>query len=242
MRCHHCGTMNNDDMKICSGCGESLMTLQEMPPEQSFTAENIENQYEEANQRSFTPPEISRTIESIKLSLEEIDSTKPGRVSETKHEVSTLLQTDIKTIPKGGFWLRLLAFAIDQTIIYTISILLLFTGAFAVGIHYSPDEGRFLERLGDVVTFPYILTLAILTMVYYTYFIGASGQTIGKMICRLKVVQTCGEPVSYGQAFLRWVGYLVSSIFFYAGYFWIAFDTNHQGWHDKIADTYVVRV
>lgn len=233
MICNYCGHMNTDDMKVCSGCGKPLIT---------FSAQNIDNQDDEGDKLSSSPPDISRAIESIRQSLEEIDSSEPARVSETEHEVSTEIQSDIKIIPKGGFWLRLLAFAIDQTIIYTISILLLFTGAFAVGMHYSPDEGRFLERLSEVVTFPYILTLVILTMVYYTYFIGASGQTIGKLICRLKVVQTSGEPVSYGQAFLRWVGYLLSSIFFYSGYFWIAIDTNRQGWHDKIADTYVVRL
>jgi uncharacterized RDD family membrane protein YckC len=26
------------------------------------------------------------------------------------------------------------------------------------------------------------------------------------------------------------------------GFFWIAFDQNHQAWHDKIAGTVVVRV
>jgi uncharacterized RDD family membrane protein YckC len=226
--------MNKDGIQFCIMCGKTTIT--------NFSFRNIDNQANENTQLPLTPPDIRRTIESIKQSLEEIDTTEPKSVSEDMSKLASGMNTGIHIIPKGGFWIRLLAFAIDQIIIYIILLLIFFSGVLAVGLHYSTDKGGYLEQLGEIVTFPYILTLIILTMVYYTYFIGTSGQTIGKLICRLKVVQTNGEPVSYGQAFLRWVGYLVSSIFFYVGYLWIAIDTNRQGWHDKIADTYVVRV
>jgi len=72
-------------------------------------------------------------------------------------------------------------------------------------------------------------------------FHGASGQTIGKLICHLKVVQTSGQPLSYGQAFLRWVGYLVSTNFFCLSFLGIAIESNRQSWHGKIADAYVLR-
>jgi uncharacterized RDD family membrane protein YckC len=65
------------------------------------------------------------------------------------------------------------------------------------------------------------------------------------MIFGLKVVQTRGEKgekMTPGIAFLRWVGYLVSSLFLYLGFIWIAFDGKKQGWHDKIAGTIVVQV
>jgi len=121
-------------------------------------------------------------------------------------------------------------------------LLLLVVGSIAVGIQYSPEEGSYFEKLRKLVTVPYSITLVILTMIYYTYFIGASGQTIGKIICHLRVIQTNEEPLNYGQAFLRWVGYIVSSIFLYLGFLWIAIDPNAQVWHDKIADTYVVKI
>jgi uncharacterized RDD family membrane protein YckC len=177
-------------------------------------------------------------METIRESLEEIEDTS----LEKRIPSPSPIQSEERGVKKGGFWIRFLAFAIDNIIIYFSSFLLLVVGALAVGINYSPSEGGYLERLSEIVTVPYVFTLIILTIIYYTYFIGASGQTIGKLVCHLKVVQTNGEPVSYGQAFLRWVGYLVSSIFLYLGFFWIAIDPNRQGWHDKIADTYVVRV
>lgn len=44
-----------------------------------------------------------------------------------------------------------------------------------------------------------------------------------------------------GTAFLlaKWA-ILVSGIVFCLGYFWIIWDDEKQGWHDKIAGTYVV--
>ena len=47
--------------------------------------------------------------------------------------------------------------------------------------------------------------------------------------------------MTFGLAFLRWVGYILSGIFLYLGFLWIAWDGRKQGWHDKIAGTVVVR-
>jgi uncharacterized RDD family membrane protein YckC len=35
---------------------------------------------------------------------------------------------------------------------------------------------------------------------------------------------------------------IISGLILDLGYLWILIDENKQGWHDKIADTYVVRV
>lgn len=75
---------------------------------------------------------------------------------------------------------------------------------------------------------------------YFTYFHGATGRTPGKMLLGLQVVCADGSPVSFGVAFLRSVGYLISSFVFCLGYIWIGFDKRKQGWHDKIAGTVVI--
>ena len=78
-------------------------------------------------------------------------------------------------------------------------------------------------------------------MVYFTWFHGATGQTPGKMLLKLRVVQPSGEPIGFGTAFLRWVGYIISSAVVLIGFLWVVFDRKRQGWHDKIAGTVVVR-
>jgi hypothetical protein len=72
-------------------------------------------------------------------------------------------------------------------------------------------------------------------------FWATSGQTPGKMALGIKVIGTDGAPVGWGKALLRYVGYIISGLVLALGFIWIAFDSKRQGWHDKIAKTYVVR-
>jgi hypothetical protein len=50
------------------------------------------------------------------------------------------------------------------------------------------------------------------------------------------------RPGLVGAALRKILGKLISSITLFVGFLWIAFDSNKQGWHDKIASTYVVKV
>ena len=77
--------------------------------------------------------------------------------------------------------------------------------------------------------------------VYFTYMIGKYGYTVGKRHYGIKVVTLEGKIPGYKKAFLRAIGYVISSIFLYLGFIWIAIDKKKQGWHDKLAKTYVIR-
>jgi uncharacterized RDD family membrane protein YckC len=143
----------------------------------------------------------------------------------------------------AGFWRRLVAYAIDGVIINIIFAVLLMIVLFALlagamsgvsGVRLS-DMMESLSFLGLVVFTFYI----VLSISYFTYFHGINGRTPGKMLLGLQVLSVDGNPVSFGIAFLRSVGYLVSAIF-YIGFIWVAFDHKKQGWHDKIAATVVI--
>ncbi len=49
------------------------------------------------------------------------------------------------------------------------------------------------------------------------------------------------HPLSNGQAIGRYLAYYVSSIPLGLGLLWVAFDRRKQGWHDKLAGTFVIR-
>jgi len=185
MRCPTCGLVSYDDQRICARCGDDLGAAPKNPDKP--IPPHAEYHFVEADSSLNPQPDLADTMEKIRESLEEIEGIESGSTSSREIESTVIVQPEVRSLEKGGFWIRFLAFAIDN-------------------------------------------------------FIGASGQTIGKLVCYLKVVQTSGEPISYGQAFLRWVGYLVSSILLYLGFFWVMVDYNRQGWHDKIADTYVIKV
>jgi len=79
---------------------------------------------------------------------------------------------------------------------------------------------------------------------YYLYFWSASsgGPTLGMRIFNLKVIKTDGSALTYGGALVRYVMLIVSFACFFLGVIWVAFDPNKQGWHDKVAGTFVIKV
>ncbi len=148
----------------------------------------------------------------------------------------------------AGFWRRFVAYAIDGlivsmvfTILAVISSIAFFAGAMSgknsAWISQMADP-EYLGSIGIALVGFYTL----LFIAYFTYFQGLSGRTPGKKLLGLQVVSVEGRPISFGTAFLRSVGYLVSSLLFTIplGYIWAAFDKKKQAWHDKIAGTVVI--
>lgn len=82
----------------------------------------------------------------------------------------------------------------------------------------------------------------IVNYLYYIWMIGKWGQTLGKKLLKIKVVDIYGKAPGYKRAFIREVvGKFVSAIVLLLGYFWAIWDKKKQTWHDKLAQTAVVR-
>jgi uncharacterized RDD family membrane protein YckC len=63
------------------------------------------------------------------------------------------------------------------------------------------------------------------------------------MLVGVKVVNAQGDIPGLRRAALREIlGKIISAIVLFLGFLWIAWDRQKQGWHDKIAGTYVVKV
>ena len=148
----------------------------------------------------------------------------------------------------AGFWRRLVAFMIDSTIVTIIFVVLLVIAglAFFFGA-MSADNNAWINNLANLKAFSSILLLTMVFYIaintaYFTYFHGTTGRTPGKMLLGLQVLSADGTPISFGIAFLRAVGYLVSSLLgtIPIGFIWAAFDQRKQAWHDKIAGTVVL--
>lgn len=146
------------------------------------------------------------------------------------------------TVFYGGFWQRFVALSIDMIILYIFTIILFLIGNFIVPFHY---DSMYLTDTSSAliyaVFFPYYGMAVLINAAYFIYFYGTTGQTPGKKLLGLKVVRTDGKPVTFGIAFLRWVGYIISKLPFFLGFIWVVFDGRNQGWHDKIAGTYVIK-
>lgn len=84
-------------------------------------------------------------------------------------------------------------------------------------------------------------SLLVYFLYYWLFWTQRDGQTPGKMLMRIKIIRTDGQPLTAGDCVLRYLGYFIDAFAFGLGFLWAAFDKNNQGWHDKIARTYVVR-
>ncbi|HEY7269162.1 MAG TPA: RDD family protein, partial [Dehalococcoidia bacterium] len=61
---------------------------------------------------------------------------------------------------------------------------------------------------------------------YYVYFWTSTGQTVGHMAMGLKVVKAeGGDLLDFGGALIRYIGYIVSAIPIFLGFFWVLFDS-----------------
>ena len=127
---------------------------------------------------------------------------------------------------KAGFFPRLIAYVIDIVILMVVYLVLSLVLGAVLG-----DSGASIAAL----------LFAVLSIVYIVYFWISTGQTPGKKVMGLKVVATDGSKLTVGKAIIRLVGYAISSAIFYLGFLWIFIDKDKQGWHDKIAGTYVVK-
>jgi len=122
---------------------------------------------------------------------------------------------DVATLPRAGFWIRMLALLIDFILV-----------AVALGwlLHHGSSG------------------LLLLLAIYGAIMWKIKGTTVGGIVCDLKVVRIGGGPLDWGTAIIRALGCFLSLVVAGLGFIWIAVDREHQAWHDKIAGTVVVRV
>lgn len=144
-----------------------------------------------------------------------------------------------ENLPKAGFWIRGVASMIDSALLGTVHLVLsLVLARVAMGM-----AGGNIPQIDQAVGVITAILGLVLSITYAVFFIGYCGQTPGKMALRLKVIRTDCSAVGFGRAFLReTAGKFASGIIFGIGYLMVAFDSQKQGLHDKIADTYVIKL
>jgi uncharacterized RDD family membrane protein YckC len=127
-----------------------------------------------------------------------------------------------------GFWPRLGASMIDSLAVLFL-IVPLMVWYFGDGWAYAEGPKAFVIN--------WILPAAA-TLAFWHY----RRATPGKMVIAAEIVdaRTFGPP-STAQLLGRYAGYYVSTIGLFLGFLWIAFDPRKQGWHDKMANTVVIR-
>jgi uncharacterized RDD family membrane protein YckC len=119
------------------------------------------------------------------------------------------------TLPRAGFWIRLLASVLDAVLI-----------------------GLVMGLLPNAIQPNYLLLYGAYCAVMWAL----KSTTVGGVVCGLKVVRLDDRKVDWMTGVVRSLGGFLSFIVAGLGFIWVAFDDEKQSWHDKIAGTTVVIV
>jgi uncharacterized RDD family membrane protein YckC len=136
----------------------------------------------------------------------------------------------------AGFWLRCCARTIDGII-----VVVLYVGFLALlELLETPGAGAMGRTQAATTLGSLIAIILLLQAVYEISYHSLWGCTVGKRLLGLRVVGRDGHTLSLIKAILRWLVYLPSAGLLCAGLVVAGFDRRKQGWHDKIAGSYVV--
>ncbi len=239
MKCKRCRALIPDDLDICPYCHEDLSSLRELLKsfyeEEDFVSEDTVKSLEE---KEFPIPTKEEAAPSEKLK-EKLPELEKGQEEAEAARERRLINRQVSK--PAGFWLRLLAFAIDDLIIFFTFIIFVVIGLIAVEM--MPGEIREIPllRLLEIIL-PALFPLGcLLALSYFTFFHLIWGQTIGKMVFGIRVTQADGHPLSTGRAMLRALAYFLSAFPLGLGFLWVGFSSSKRSWHDWIAGTIVLK-
>jgi len=128
----------------------------------------------------------------------------------------------------AGFWVRAAAVLIDVVLVMVAEVL------FGFALWAVPDD-RLAYAASRAFRF-------LASPCYFVFLHWARGQTLGKMVFRVRVVTLAGGPLPFGISVLRHLGSWISAAILGVGYLVAAFRSDKRALHDLIAGTRVEHV
>ena len=128
----------------------------------------------------------------------------------------------------AGFWSRAGAVLIDVVLVMVAEV------AFGF-VMWALTDDRLAAAASRAFRF-------LASPCYFVFLHWARGQTLGKMVFRIRVVMLNGAPLSFGLSVLRHLGSWLSAAILGIGYLLAAFRADKRALHDLIAGTRVEHV
>ncbi|MCM3704818.1 MULTISPECIES: RDD family protein [Cytobacillus] len=179
------------------------------------------------NERELPHPDFSKDEGEIQSSIDEAAPT--GKETVTQAETPPI-QKALSPLRFAGFWMRFWAYLLDLVVVGSVDRILInpVFRALDIPLHESS------------LFAPISIATAITFYAYFVLMTKFFGQTLGKMVFGLKVVDLKGEKLTWGTILFReWIGRFIS-VSIFIGYVIVAFLPKKQGLHDLFADTSVV--
>lgn len=144
-------------------------------------------------------------------------------------------QVDISKLELASTKTRFKAFFIDDMFITILVFAILWNDIAATGSDFAIAILMLIAQ--------YSVHIMVLKFIYQTFFVWYYGQTLGKMVAKVRVIDYDNfGRVSLVQSAIRSATRLVSESFMYAGFLLAYFQESKQTLHDKFGKTLVVNV
>lgn len=189
----------------------------------------------EAQQRHFLEQAIQRDPSHAQATeaLAELNGSNPDTPIESDQAYTVSLAT-ISARLAAGFVDTLIVMAAASSFVLLLNVL------FAAPLL---DDDSIEPSIASLWIAAGFLGGAIVYGAYYIYFLTRwEGQTPGKRAFSLRVRHTDGTSLTAWDAFVRcYIGYLALLMTLGIGFLISLRHPNRQGWHDRLADTVVIR-
>ena len=254
MKCKRCRAYVPDDSDVCPMCGENLTFLRELlksvyeedpkpaePQPPSAVSQETSKEFKEEPPQKAGEPRVILNSDPLDLGADyRVTFSRTDGLGADEPASDPPQSPPWDHALRGGFWRRLFAFEVDLLLLVLLLAIFVVTG-FIAAEWGTREGGMSLLRKAQVIVILIFPLAVILGIVYFSFFHAAWGQTIGKMIFRVRVLQTSGQPLTFPLALLRTFAYLISALPAFLGFIWMGFTSGKRAWHDLISGTIVVR-
>lgn len=168
------------------------------------------------------------------------DDCAPATAERTRHDddYERIAVVDPATGEHAGFGLRFFGWAIDMALVFGVGIII----ALVVWM-FSGSLGFLTTAYGGLGLGGWIFYgfLGLGTLLYNAILTAMTGQTLGRQVTGVMVLDDNGHILTLQNSFIRTAMSLVSLLPFGFGFLWALWDKDHQTWHDKIVHTTAYR-
>ncbi len=144
-----------------------------------------------------------------------------------------------------GFWIRFAAFVADWIIAYvTAAIAAAIIGISMTSGEFDPQAMEDFSFAIENFNYSFLLLFCLIFAVYSVVMTVVRGQTLGKMLLRIQVVDADGNVPPWNKAVVRELlrGVILLALFpLGLLYIWVAMDSRKRGPHDYLGGSFVVR-
>jgi uncharacterized RDD family membrane protein YckC len=178
-----------------------------------------------------------------------IESLEPEGVTASGADRMSGSETEGRPVPRvvrvAPVWRRLSAWLVDSVLLLAIVCGFLWMAAGLVhrGV---PSRQAGVDWLSETVLalsgvwLPALALFSVITVGYLALFTALGGQTPGKRLLGLQVVDANGDEPGIPRSALRALLALGSGLLVLMGFLLVVFDRRRQALHDKLAHTYVI--